>query len=104
MIEAPTANAAETYKSLRIVRRETANGAPWLQVWRGKQSRPFANYSFSNAARLEEYVTQIKAGEDAREAEKAKRSADRLAVVNLFEVGDIIHHSWGYEQTQCDFY
>lgn len=24
--------------------------------------------------------------------------------VNPFDVGDILHHSWGYDQTQCDYY
>ena len=23
---------------------------------------------------------------------------------NPFIVGDIVHHSWGYDQTQCDYY
>jgi len=24
--------------------------------------------------------------------------------VNPFEIGDILHNSWGYDQTQCDYY
>jgi len=35
---------------------------------------------------------------------KEKREYIKERFVNPFNVGDILHLSWGYDQTQCDFY
>jgi len=35
---------------------------------------------------------------------KETREYVKKHFVNPFKVGDIIHHSWGYGQTQADFY
>jgi hypothetical protein len=35
---------------------------------------------------------------------KAERKAKRLAAPNNLQVGDILHYSWGWEQTNCQFY
>lgn len=37
------------------------------------------------------------------EAKERKRLA-RAQFQNPYKVGDILHHSWGYDQTNCDFY
>lgn len=37
---------------------------------------------------------------DRRQRKKEARSR----FVMPYKVGDILHHSWGYEQTNCDFY
>jgi len=37
------------------------------------------------------------------EAKERKKKA-RARFQNPFSVGDILHHSWGYDQTNCDFY
>lgn len=34
---------------------------------------------------------------------RAKQEA-RKRFQNPYKVGDILHHSWGYDQTDCDFY
>ncbi|MCJ7743522.1 MAG: hypothetical protein MUO99_03065 [Dehalococcoidales bacterium] len=38
-------------------------------------------------------------------ADRKKMKAEaRARFVNPYKVGDILHHSWGYDQTNCDFY
>ena len=37
------------------------------------------------------------------EAKERKMKA-RAQFQNPYKVGDILHHSWGYDQTNCDFY
>ena len=37
------------------------------------------------------------------EAKERKRQA-RARFRNPYKVDDILHHSWGYDQTNCDFY
>ena len=35
---------------------------------------------------------------------KARKAQAKARFVNPYKVGDILHHSWGYDQTNCDFY
>lgn len=35
---------------------------------------------------------------------KEKKRLARALFQNPYKVGDILHHSWGYDQTNCDFY
>ena len=35
---------------------------------------------------------------------RALRQRAKSQYQNPFQVGDILHHSWGYDQTNCDFY
>lgn len=63
-------------------------------------------YRFSNIERLnayvEEYMQRIRNNAEYRAQERAKRvEANRQVVVN---VGDIFRCSWGYEQTNIDYY
>jgi hypothetical protein len=39
-----------------------------------------------------------------KEQRKQEKAEARKRFVNPFKEGDILHHSWGYEQTNCDFY
>ncbi len=35
---------------------------------------------------------------------KAKKAQIKARFKNPYQQGDILHHSWGYDQTNCDFY
>jgi hypothetical protein len=35
---------------------------------------------------------------------KEQKKEARAKFQNPYKVGDILHHSWGYDQTNCDFY
>lgn len=35
---------------------------------------------------------------------RAKKAEAKKYYVNPYKVGDILHHSWGYDQTNCDYY
>ena len=35
---------------------------------------------------------------------KQRKATARAKFQNPYKVGDILHHSWGYDQTNCDFY
>lgn len=39
-----------------------------------------------------------------REQAKQIRQEAKKRFQNPYKVGDILHHSWGYDQTNCDFY
>lgn len=67
-------------------------------------NRQIAYYRFSDDKSREDYITSFI--EDQRQLEKYKldRKEARKRVVNGYKVGDIVYNSWGYDQTNIDFY
>lgn len=57
---------------------------------------------------VEKYVKEAFERKEARNAEMTKRreadKASRLQAVQVLKIGDIFEASWGYEQTNVDFY
>ena len=106
MIDSLVAEGAnlEEYKDLKILRYENRE-RPCLKVYRGKGSKAIASYYYSSPESREESVAGYKSGADSREAYKAERKAAKAAVTNeAVEVGSVWYSSWGYEQTNIDFY
>lgn len=69
----------------------------------GKAAKPAFHYRHHTEAKRSEYIAGFIAGrKDAAEA-KAKRQAERKAPHTL-KVGDILVSSWGYDQTNIDYY
>ena len=62
----------------------------------------------ADAAFREKYVAEekVKADEDAVRCatRDAKAAADLAAMLVRLQPGVILHYSWGYDQTQCEFY
>ncbi len=42
--------------------------------------------------------------ETEKKAKRAAKSAARKAIVNPYKKGDILYNSWGYDQTNVDWY
>ena len=55
---------------------------------------------------IEGWVSRVEANMATREREKQERAAQNaaLSAADHFQVGDIVYNSWGYEQTNIDFY
>jgi hypothetical protein len=66
------------------------------------------NYRYKDEAQLDRHVTEFLDGEVKRLAEreqhKAAKSAEQKNFRTSLKVGDVLHYSWGYEQTNCEFY
>lgn len=75
--------------------------------YRGKQSNPAFNYRFREAANREKYIAKffadVAASENAKIARKAEKKA-ALAKPHDLKLGDVLYASWGYDQTNIDFY
>lgn len=99
---------AERYKTLAWVRNVERVNFVTLKVWRGKALKPFAYYSFSSAAKADEWLEGCKRMVDRDEAVKVERKAaksDAVAKMRAeIKVGTILHYSWGYDQTQCEYF
>lgn len=73
-------------------------------VFFGKQSKPIWHYLFKTE---EAMIEKIKSAADSRKASvnyKAKVKAEKAAFVPSVKVGDIFGTSWGYNQTNREFY
>lgn len=73
-------------------------------AYRGRAVRPAWNYMFKNSAQMEEYIDQFFADVAAREESKRKRAEERRAYRPALKPGDVLHTSWGYEQTNVEFF
>lgn len=66
------------------------------------------NYRFKTAEARKAYVDNFYAMQaqiEARSENRKKAKAEaRKNMVNPFKVGDVLYDSWGYEQTNIDFY
>jgi hypothetical protein len=88
----------------------TPNSSPWY-VFEDNPKKcrvAVARYRFDTREDAEAYAAKLRAKDGEREAAKAARRAERSARLkatpNLFRVGMIFSNSWGYDQTNVDFY
>jgi hypothetical protein len=79
------------------------NGAPCARCFIGKAAKPAWAYKYSSAEKRAEAIQRQIAAVQAREVEKAERKAKANAP-HGWEVGLILVASWGYDQTNVDFY
>ena len=83
-------------------------GAPIAMIFIGKQSKPKHHYRFKSVERRDEFIQQT--FKDLRETAKlkAQRKAEAKAkkdnMAAKVKVGDIFYSSWGYDQTNINFY
>jgi hypothetical protein len=70
----------------------------------GRRTKPDWHLCFVS---LDEREEKIKSFIHNRRAYKERRAADRKEArtfENPLKVGDLLHYSWGYDQTNCEFY
>jgi hypothetical protein len=72
------------------------------------QYKLLEGYYFANEEKREAWVKKtfesMKARVEEKQKEKAKKAAIQNDFVNPFKVGEIFYDSWGYDQTNIDFY
>jgi hypothetical protein len=87
-----------------------SDGQPCAKVFYGKQSKPVLNAVFGSSPNYtaEAYrakrIGELFAGRQATLEYKAEQAAKRKAMGRGVEVGQFMASSWGYDQTQVDFY
>lgn len=110
-LEQPRASYAP--KSAIIVRPKGINaevyvydaaGKVYAVAFSGKRDRPDFHSRFSSPKHREQVITEYLDRLRASAAYKNKLRADRKAFRHDFKPGDVLHYSWGYDQTQCEFY
>lgn len=79
-------------------------GFPLVMFFTGKRSQPTWHYKFRTMTdagkKINESISRLMSWEDM----KAKRKEERKDVIKDIKVGDLFSSSWGYDQTNVDFY
>ena len=74
-----------------------------LTFW-GTSARPMHHFRYSTDEKRQAAVWGFRESVDRKEAHKTARHAERQAAPLGLKVGDIVYTSWGYDQTNVDFY
>lgn len=93
----PKAVNAETYLT-------EYNGRLYAMGFSGNRQKPDFNGRFTTVQFRERYIGQYIERIKRIEERRAERSAERKAFQHTLKVGDILRTSWGYDQTNIDFY
>lgn len=79
-------------------------GKPYAIAFWGSAGRPLFHYSYRKAEDRDKRIDEFFASLTSNAAYKAKQAAERKASGRGLEVGDILLSSWGYDQTNIDYY
>lgn len=82
---------------------ETAGKLLAIAFW-GTAGKPLFHYSYRTEEQRQQKVLSFKASVEQSVAYRETQKADRKARTNTLKVGDIVNTSWGYDQTNTDFY
>lgn len=70
----------------------------------GKQSKPGWHIRFISQESMDKRCADLFNALDYREEQKKKRKQVRKDEVQNTKIGDLFYNSWGYDQTNIDFY
>lgn len=85
------------------IHRYETNGAIYAAVFGGKRAKPDFHFRFKTEEQRETRIAYWV----GTQKERAKYAAEQRAKRNgghSLKVGDVLHSSWGYDQTNADFY
>jgi hypothetical protein len=82
---------------------ESANGKAYAVSYIGTAAHRAHNYSFRDVANRDKWIAEFFAGIDSHEQRKVAYREERAKPHDL-KAGDIITNSWGYDQTNVDWY
>lgn len=77
---------------------------PFMVVFQGSAMRPKEHFYYLTEERRQEAIKRVKADEDLTGRKKRERKEEKQNFEHTLKVGDILYSSWGYEQTNIDFY
>ncbi len=84
--------------------RHESGGMLLSYGFQGNARKPVWHFRFRNAEQREEFIANKIAMRKAHFSRKAERASARKNAAHSLVVGDILSASWGYDQTNVDFY
>lgn len=106
----PNSTAIEDLNSEAVVFiRNTQGGQPQAYGFKSaKTIKPDFNYRFRSepqrAAYIADFFVRCAAREKNKQARHDAQKAKKAAFENPLAIGDILYASWGYDQTNIDYY
>ena len=94
--------ASDTLKT-EIYLFEDRSGRPCAKAFKGRKIKPVFHHYFSSEDARAKFIDQRVEAWKAEAAQKAERQAE-LNKPHELKVDDILYSSWGYEQTNVDFF
>ena len=80
------------------------NGQLRAAGYSGRRNKPDFNGYFNNQQEADNYIANWLKRLEAQIAYRKEALAERHAYNHTLKVGDILNSSWGYDQTNVDFY
>ena len=102
----PPNSTEQRYDELQAVvyTYTSTRGVPHAIGYAGTAYRPAFHHSFRNEEGRALFVTTWVEGQRARTAIRQRRQAEKKAATHDLACGDIVYSSWGYDQTNVDFF
>ena len=76
--------------------------------YRKKQTKPMEHYKHVDSSKMNDYINRCVTNEENRYKEDLKYKEEQKTKLGLFlkdlKVNDVFHSSWGYEQTNVQFF
>lgn len=76
----------------------------YAMMFVGKAHKPAWHHRFKDEAAREALINETLANFAGHKARVAARRAERVAAPNPYKIGDIFRCSWGYDQTNVDYF
>ena len=92
----------EVYKGLLIIRY--LSPLPTVAIWYTRSIKPNIHYSYRTEQEREQRIIKEYSNEDNREQHREQWSKIAQEQARAIQPGVILVASWGYEQTNIDFY
>ena len=87
---------------------EHKNGKCYAMGFQGRAQKPAFNYRFNSSERMYEFiqgwVEKMENIVQLKEERKEKAKADKKEMADKVKVGSFFYSSWGYDQTNVNFY
>jgi hypothetical protein len=87
-----------------VVYRSTVRGKLYARAFVGRAASTRWHYQFMSEAAVTRKIEALRAHLVATAAAKRARAVERNAYLHTLKVGDVLSCSWGYDQTNIDFY
>lgn len=76
----------------------------FMLAFAGTAGKTTAHYSYRTVEQAEQAATTFITGRQARAERKGQRKSERAAFKTTLQVGAVLVNSWGYDQTNVDYY
>lgn len=87
-----------------VVYSGTQHGSPVAQGFSGKRSKHDFYLRFGSETSMDIFINEYFTKLIERKKNKDERRESAKSFVHTLKVGDILYSSWGYDQTNIDFY